>query len=108
MIGDSRRRPGRLGRGGILLGEGDECLAADPQVLDLLAEFAQTRGQSVDLRLGLLGLAGQDPLAGVDLVQEPGAGVEVGPSSVGPVMPTAMTGRGRGRRSLPPTGGRGW
>lgn len=77
MIGDCRRRPGRLGRGGILLGEGDECLAADPQVLDLLAEFAQTRGQSVDLRLGLLDLAGQGVLAGVDPVQEPSAGVGV-------------------------------
>ncbi|MGW4966116.1 hypothetical protein ACWEPL_53630 [Nonomuraea sp. NPDC004186] len=39
---DSWRRD-RFGRGEILLGEGDEGLAADPQVLDRLAEFAQTR-----------------------------------------------------------------
>ncbi|GAA3115714.1 hypothetical protein GCM10020001_038990 [Nonomuraea salmonea] len=68
--------------GGIFLGEGDEGLAADPQVLDLLAELAQPRGEHVDLRLGLLDLAGQGLLAGVDPVQEPGT--RVGRPGVGP------------------------
>ncbi|MFG1681177.1 hypothetical protein ACGFNP_13510 [Nonomuraea sp. NPDC049269] len=38
-------------------------------------QFAELRGHGVNLRLGLLDLAGQGPLAGVDLVQQPGAGV---------------------------------
>ncbi|MGW0197396.1 hypothetical protein [Nonomuraea sp. NPDC003201] len=48
VIGDSRRRRDRFGRGEIVLGEGDQGLATDPQVLHRLAEFAQTRGESAE------------------------------------------------------------
>ena len=54
-----------------------QALTGDPQVLDRFVQFAEVRGHGVNLRLGLLDLAGQGPLAGVDLVQQPRAGVRL-------------------------------
>lgn len=56
--------------GGGLVGEAEEGLAGDPQVVELLVEFTQPHGQCLDAGPGLFGLAGQVPLACVDTAQE--------------------------------------
>ncbi|GAA5072751.1 hypothetical protein HNP84_009334 [Thermocatellispora tengchongensis] len=82
MIEADLRGRVRFGRSGVRFSEGQERLAADPQMLGLLAEFTEPRGQGVDVGLGLLDLAGQGLLAGIQPVQEPGSGI--GRAGIGP------------------------
>ena len=80
MIRKRGRHPGRL-RGGLVVvlpGEGDEGLAADLQVTDLLVKFTEPGGELLDPGLGLPGLAGQGLLPRVDRVQQEPARVRRG------------------------------
>ena len=71
MIGERRSRPGRFrGLAVVRAGEGEERLAGDLQVTDLLPDLAEPGGELVDPGLGFPRLAGQGLLAGVDPVQQ--------------------------------------
>ena len=79
VLGQVRGRRGfRCWRFVILAGEGDQGLAGDLQVADLLLKLAEPGGGLVDRGLGLLRLTGEGLLAGVDPVQQVPAGVRRG------------------------------
>lgn len=96
MVGEhgSRLRRGRPVR---LFRVGEQGVADEIQVLDVLVEVTQAGGQFVDLTTHLLGLSGQRLLAGVDPLQQPCSGIGV-PADVsrqvgveGPVSRRAIT-----------------
>jgi hypothetical protein len=80
VIGQRRRWLSRLccWLAVVLPGEGEEGLAGDLQVADLLLELAEPGGELVDPGLGVVRLAGQGLLAGVDPVQQVPARVRRG------------------------------
>lgn len=71
MLGQLRGRRAGI-RGGLVVagGEGQDGLAGDLQVADLLLELAEPGGELVDPGLGAGRLAGEGLLAGVDPVQQ--------------------------------------
>jgi hypothetical protein len=80
MIREHGRLTSRIcGRLAVIVpGEGDEGLAGDLQVADLLVKLAEPGGELIDQGLGLPGLAGQCLFPHVDLVQQEPARVARG------------------------------